>query len=557
MDSLFGVPLTSIMVGLLLLMGSSFALLAWIGFRNPLLVRMGLRNIQRRRAQTVLIVVGLMLSTLIVSAAFSTGDTVGYSVTNSIYEQLEEVDFLIGFDSAQQADGYSDDTFLDQLRAEFASDPGIDAIGGTLTRQLPVVNAQARLSEPSAMVVGVDPATADSFKGLRDANGDLVSASALSGANVFVTEKLVESIGTAAGGTVTLFYENAPHDFHVLGVIRDTSVTAQGNTMVGGVVMNLAAMRTLIAEPHELSNVVVSLTGGTRGTLDAIDPMQTRLDTFIDAHPEAGASVDFTKQDLVAIGELVGSAFVTIFLVFGLFSMAAGILLVFLIFVMLAAERRSEMGMARAIGMSRLHLTETFIAEGMAYNVGSALVGAVLGLGVAYALIVALRSIFADVGFDVAFHVNPQGFVISYAAGVVVTFATVAFSSWRAANLNIVRAIRDLPEPAPFRTARPSVASLGRAALGALWYVVWIVLVSLWAGATFALFIFALGFYGLPFLALFPAAGLYVFGVRAASRPIAATRGWRRAVYALWWVAFNVFAVITWLLLRSRGWGNR
>jgi putative ABC transport system permease protein len=99
----------------------------------------------------------------------------------------------------------------------------------------------------------------------------------------------------------------------------------------------------------------------------------------------------------VNIGELVGSAFVTIFLVFGLFSMAAGILLIFLIFVMLAAERRSEMGMARAIGMNRVHLTEAFIAEGMAYNVGAALVGAVLGLGVAYALIVALRSIFADV----------------------------------------------------------------------------------------------------------------------------------------------------------------
>ena len=43
--------------------------------------------------------------------------------------------------------------------------------------------------------------------------------------------------------------------------------------------------------------------------------------------------------------------FVTIFLIFGLFSIAAGVLLIFLIFVMLAAERRSEMGMARAVGI--------------------------------------------------------------------------------------------------------------------------------------------------------------------------------------------------------------
>ena len=68
-------------------------------------------------------------------------------------------------------------------------------------------------------------------------------------------------------------------------------------------------------------------------------------------------------------------------MVFGLFSIAAGILLIFLIFVMLAAERRAEMGMARAIGMNRVHLTQMFLAEGMAYNLGSAAIGALLGLG--------------------------------------------------------------------------------------------------------------------------------------------------------------------------------
>ena len=97
------------MVGLLLLMGASFAVLGWIAWKQPLLVRMGIRNIRRRVSQTVLIVVGLMLSTLIVSAAFATGDTVGFSLTNSLYEQLEEVDFLIVFDE-NDAVGRTDDS---------------------------------------------------------------------------------------------------------------------------------------------------------------------------------------------------------------------------------------------------------------------------------------------------------------------------------------------------------------------------------------------------------------------------------------------------------------
>ena len=91
MDSLFGIPLTSILAGLLAMLAVAFGALGWIAWRSPLLVRMGLRNVRRRKSQTSLIVTGLMLSTLIISAAFATGDTVGYSVTNTIYASFEEV----------------------------------------------------------------------------------------------------------------------------------------------------------------------------------------------------------------------------------------------------------------------------------------------------------------------------------------------------------------------------------------------------------------------------------------------------------------------------------
>ena len=53
------------------------------------------------------------------------------------------------------------------------------------------------------------------------------------------------------------------------------------------------------------------------------------------------------------------------FTTFGSFSIAAGILLIFLIFVMLAAERRSELGIARAVGTRRSHLVQTFLFEGV------------------------------------------------------------------------------------------------------------------------------------------------------------------------------------------------
>ena len=58
----------------------------------------------------------------------------------------------------------------------------------------------------------------------------------------------------------------------------------------------------------------------------------------------------------------------SLFTTFGSFSIAAGILLIFLIFVMLAAERRGELGIARAVGTRRGHLVQMFVFEGLAYD---------------------------------------------------------------------------------------------------------------------------------------------------------------------------------------------
>ena len=43
-------------------------------------------------------------------------------------------------------------------------------------------------------------------------------------------------------------------------------------------------------------------------------------------------------------------------------------------------------------------------------------------------------------------HFEPRTVIVSYCVGMIITFATVAVSSYRISRLNIVTAIRDLPE---------------------------------------------------------------------------------------------------------------
>ena len=104
MDKLFGLSMDYIMYALLALLAVSFLGLAYVYVTNRIMFKMGLRNIPRRRAQTTLIVLGLMLSTLIISAAFTTGDTVDRSMTSQVYGVLGQLDEVVQFSPADEGD---------------------------------------------------------------------------------------------------------------------------------------------------------------------------------------------------------------------------------------------------------------------------------------------------------------------------------------------------------------------------------------------------------------------------------------------------------------------
>ena len=101
---------------------------------------------------------------------------------------------------------------------------------------------------------------------------------------------------------------------------------------------------------------------------------------------------------MVTVAEVGGGVFSTLFSICSTFSILAGVLLIFLIFVMLAAERKSELGMARAVGMQRGHLIQMFVAEGLVYDLAAAALGLGLGLLISYAMIGYLSGLFRGIG---------------------------------------------------------------------------------------------------------------------------------------------------------------
>ncbi|HTP56035.1 MAG TPA: FtsX-like permease family protein, partial [Thermoplasmata archaeon] len=129
-----------------------------------------------------------------------------------------------------------------------------------------------------------------------------------------------------------------------------------------------------------------------------------------------------------------------------------------------------EMGVLRAIGMRRRELVYAYYFEGVTYAAGSALAGTVLGVAVGFVLVYLAGFILSGEGIPESailqsFSVTTQSLVTAYVVGFLLTLVTVTVACRRASRLNIVRAIRDIPEPPPPLRTYTLLAYLGVAAL--------------------------------------------------------------------------------------------
>ncbi len=209
---------------------------------------------------------------------------------------------------------------------------------------------------------------------------------------------------------------------------------------------------------YEITSVVF-VTGLNNATAE-----QIRTSVIEQMNNDFGAvdlnlEVHNVKADQLKAGREAGEGIGTLFLIFGMFSIIAGIVLIINIFVMMGEERKSEMGMARAVGMKSKHLVQMYLFEGSLYAFVAAIVGALLGLVFGWGIIQAFEMIFGAVedgggGFDIPFYFTWTSVFIAFCAGLLITFATIFFISTRITKLNIIRAIRRIPEPRTSGTKR-------------------------------------------------------------------------------------------------------
>lgn len=453
MNELFGIPVETLLVLLLVALVVTGAVVAVLALRNRILVRLGVRNVGRRRARSALIIVGLMLGTTITSAALTTGDTMSHTIRTTAVDALGETDIVVstrgaaddipGELGAATGTGYFPEGIADRLRETLGRTGLVDGVAPAIIEQVALQAPATKQNEPGVNLFASDPAHFAGFGKIQTLAGDEVALADLGPGEVFLNRKAGEELGVEASAAIRLYAGARPTDV----TVREVVDFKGAGTADAAVLAPLEQAQSLFAKPHEIKHVLISNRGSGTGSADLSDQVMEAL-----APEESALFVEATamKQDALQTADETGNAFMTFFTTFGSFSIAAGILLIFLIFVMLAAERRGELGIARAIGTRRGHLTQMFVFEGLAYDVAAAAVGALLGAGVAYGMVLIMADAFGaadeDAGLQIEYAVTSRSLIIAFALGVLITLAVVAFSAWRVSRMTISSAIRNLPE---------------------------------------------------------------------------------------------------------------
>ena len=222
MEELFGVPTQQLMWILLAVCGAGALILGLSALRNRVSFRMAARNLPRRRTQTILVVLGLMLATMLFSASFTTGDTLTNSLRVQALENLGQVDVQVqaegsgasgqqqfGPTSSERA-GYFDAKVAGDVRDRLSDEDRVAGVAPAAIETVPVTAKGSDLSEPSTDVLGVDESSMNGFDRLTTASGKTLKPSDLGKDEVYLSADAAQGLAVGEGDEIEATFARKP-----------------------------------------------------------------------------------------------------------------------------------------------------------------------------------------------------------------------------------------------------------------------------------------------------------------------------------------------------------
>ncbi|GHO49029.1 FtsX-like permease family protein [Ktedonospora formicarum] len=470
--NLFGLSATIQALLLAVLVGGSLLILTGLSMNNPLLWRMGMRNILRHRAQTLIMLTGLLLSSIFLTVSFGLPDSLSHSVTADRLEKLgdvnesvtghftqAEIDSALGHIRQQTGVQATTAVYLNPLAANFR----VQRTGATLTNQY---------------ILALPPDFEQVYGPLHNSQGQTVASASLRSGEVLLSRSVARSLDVKPGDHVriTIHEQNGTLDATVRDILSNDPTITGGELGFNGsypeIILPLATIQqfTLQSTHESLPPNTICIKNVSLGNSQAIlTSLEQLFHTPTDTHGTTPVPLNRTTIHALNPGMIENTGwnplgnkgdFITtsagrqvdllLPVCVGLL-LSAGLLLLMLLCLFLAADRRVELGMARAIGLQRHHLVQTLLIECCGYSLLAVVPGVLIGLGVLKLELLTLStlpslSFTSSAGIPLQLWINWQSVLSVLCIGVLTTLIVTWLTGTWISHSNIVTTIRNLDD---------------------------------------------------------------------------------------------------------------
>jgi putative ABC transport system permease protein len=363
-------------------------------------------NTTRAPARTAVAAAALMIGLALVAFVAVLGHGLQVSVGQAVERQVAS-DYVVVAN-----DGFSPLPTTVEWAITFA--PGVEAVSGIRAEN-------ARVFGEDVLVGAVDPMTgAETYTfNWREGSDALIAGLGRDGA--LITQRFATDHGVGVGDVIRV---TAPTGRILQLEVRGVHAPPEFGAIIPYVTFSRILFDAAFPEPHNMLTLVQ-----TDGTPAAAAGLERTLEGFPEAKLQTREAYAASAQD--AIGQVLALMYVLLALsvIVSLFGMVNTL-------VLSVFERTRELGLLRAVGMTRRQTRRMIRSE----SIITALIGALLGLPVGVALAALVTRAFADQG--VVFAVPVVELAVFAGVALLAGVLAAALPARRAARLNVLRALQ-------------------------------------------------------------------------------------------------------------------
>ncbi len=371
------------------------------GITGALARQNAMRNPKRTSATAAALMIGVALVGFITIFAASAKRTIDVQVDNAL-----EADYVL------TTGGFGFGTFSPDLATEVAALPDVEAVSALRF-------AQAEFDGSEEFVGGIDPVTVGQVFDLAPQEGDIAD---LGTDGLAISDTVAEDEGWTVGTDVSTKFPNGTEDLTVVAVY--------GTGANEGLADYLLSIETFTEQyPSQLDNQVFIK---MKPSVDSAEAERS-IERVLEAYPnvELQNPSEYKQAQVDQITSILNLIYALLFL--AVFIAVIGIANTLALSIY---ERTREIGLLRAVGMSRSQVRSSIRWESVIIAIFGSILGLVIGLFFGWAVVESLK----DEGITEFAPPGGQLLLVLIVAAILGVVAAI-LPARRAAKLDVLRAV--------------------------------------------------------------------------------------------------------------------